>query len=260
MTATRLVLHQFRYDLRSFSRDKQARFTTLALPILLLVVLVTIGGNDKVVQDGHSIAAASFFVPGLIAMAVVSASFANLVVDLVSQRESGILKRRRATPVPAWALIGGRTLTAAAISLATSVALLIVGGNVYDVSIPNHALPAVALIVILGSAAFSTFSYAVAPAIRSTGAIQPVLQIVLLPLYIMSGVFLPDSKNPAWLRDVARALPLEHVTHALHHAFDPHTTGVGLRGLDVLVLAVWIAVALAFAVRRFTWLPRGATG
>ena len=45
--STRLVAHQFRYDLRSFMRDKQARFTTLILPIILLLVLVSVGGGNK---------------------------------------------------------------------------------------------------------------------------------------------------------------------------------------------------------------------
>jgi hypothetical protein len=100
----RLVLHQTRFDLRSFSRDKQARFTTLARPIVLLVAFVSIGGGNKTfVQDGQTITTAVFFVPGLIALAVISASFSNLLTDLVAQRDSGILKRRRATPVPAYA-------------------------------------------------------------------------------------------------------------------------------------------------------------
>ena len=104
LDAVRLVLHQTRFDLRSFSRDKQARFTTLALPVVLLVAFVSVGGGNKTfVQDGQTIKTAVFFVPGLIALAVISASFSNLLTDLVAQRDSGVLKRRRATPVPAFA-------------------------------------------------------------------------------------------------------------------------------------------------------------
>jgi ABC-2 type transport system permease protein len=255
----RLVVHQFRFDVRAFARDKQARFTTLALPVVLLVAFVSIGGGNKtVVQDGRRIASASFYVPGLIALAIVSASFASLVVDLVGQRESGVLKRRRATPVPPWALIGGRAATAVTVSLATALLLLLAGGNIYDIHVPGHALPGVALTVVLGSISFTCFAYAIAPSIRSSGALQPILQLVLFPLYAMSGVLLPDSKNPGWLRDVARALPLEHVSHGLHHAFDPHG-GLGLSLVDVLVLALWTAVAFAVAVKRFSWLPTAAT-
>ena len=76
--STRLVAHQFRYDLRSFMRDKQARFTTLILPIILLLVLVSVGGGNKtVVEGGRHIKVAVFYVPGLIALGVVSASFAE---------------------------------------------------------------------------------------------------------------------------------------------------------------------------------------
>ena len=255
--AARLILHQTRFDLRSFRRDKQARFTTLALPVVLLVAFVSVGGGNKTfVQDGQTITTAVFFVPGLIALAVISASFSNLLTDLVAQRDSGVLKRRRATPVPAFALIGGRTLTAAAISLVTATLLLLAGGNVYDITIPNHALPAVALMIILGSVTFSALAYALAPSIRSSSAIQPVITLVLLPLYAISGVLLPNSKNPAWLNHIASALPLQHLAHGLHHAFDPTTHGLGISPIDLAVLAAWALAALALATRRFTWLPR----
>jgi ABC-2 type transport system permease protein len=253
----RLVLHQARFDLRSFSRNQQARFTTLALPIVLLVAFVSVGGGNKTfVQDGRSITTAVFFVPGLIALAVISASFSNLLTDLVAQRDSGVLKRRRATPVPAYALIGGRTLTATAISLATAALLLIAGGNIYDVAIPNHALPAVAVTIVLGSITFAALAYALAPSIHSSTAIQPVITLILLPLYAISGVLLPNSKNPDWLNQVAGALPLQHLAHALHHAFDPTTHGLGLSPIDLAVLAAWALAALTLAAARFTWLPR----
>ena len=253
----RLVLHQTRFDLRSFSRDKQARFTTLALPIVLLVAFVSIGGGNKTfVQDGHTITTAVFFVPGLIALAVISSSFSNLLNDLVAQRDSGILKRRRATPVPAYALIGGRTLTATTISLATAALLLLAGGNIYNVAIPNHALPAVAITIVLSSITFSALAYALAPSIHSSSAIQPVIQLILLPLYAISGVLLPNSKNPDWLNQIASTLPLQHLAHALHHAFDPTTHGLGISPTDLAILAAWALAALTLAATRFTWLPR----
>ena len=256
LDAVRLVLHQTRFDLRSFSRDKQARFTTLALPVVLLVAFVSVGGGNKTfVQDGQTIKTAVFFVPGLIALAVISASFSNLLTDLVAQRDSGVLKRRRATPVPAFALIGGRTLTAAAISLATALLLLLVGGNFYDINIPNNALPAVAITILFGSVTFSALAYALAPSIRSSTAIQPIIQLILLPLYAISGVLLPNSKNPHWLNEVASVLPLQHLAHGLHHAFDPTTHGIGLSIVDLAVLSAWAVAALVLATQRFTWLP-----
>jgi ABC-2 type transport system permease protein len=160
--------------------------------------------------------------------------------------------------VPAWALIGGRALTAAAVSLATALLLLVAGANIYDIGIPAHALPGVAATIVLGSAAFACFSYALVPSIRSSGAIQPIIQLILFPLYAMSGVLLPDSKNPDWLRHLASVLPLEHVAHGLHHAFDPGS-GLGLSAIDVLVLLGWAGAAIVVALRRFRWLPVAAS-
>ena len=102
-SALSLIVHQGRYELRAFRRDRQAGVTTVAMPLILLVAFVSLAGHHStVVQDGHKISVAQFYVPGLIAFAVVASAFASLLVDLVTLRQSGILKRRRATPVPAW--------------------------------------------------------------------------------------------------------------------------------------------------------------
>jgi ABC-2 type transport system permease protein len=251
-----LVAHQCRYDLRAFRRDRQAGLTTVVMPIVLLVAFVGLAGRHAtVVQDGARISVAQFYVPGLIAFAVVGSAFGSLLVDLVTLRQSGVFKRRRATPVPAGALIGGRTVTAAVVALATTGVLLVIGRNSYDVRVPAGALPAIVLTTLAGTAAFCCFAFAVAPLIRSANGVQPVIQLVLLPLYVISGVLLPDSKNPAIMREIARAFPLEHIAHGLHRAFTVQAPGIGMTAADVAVLGAWIALGLLVAVRRFAWLP-----
>ncbi|MFL5864869.1 MAG: ABC transporter permease [Solirubrobacteraceae bacterium] len=255
--ALSLIIHQCRYELLSFRRDRQAGLTTVVMPLILLVAFVSLAGqHSTVVQDGRTISVAQFYVPGLIAFAVVASSFASLLVDLVTLRQAGILKRRRATPVPAWALIGGRTLSCAAVVLGTSAVLLFIGRNNYNVHFASAALPAIALTIVLGTAAFCCFAYAIAPFIRNVGATQPIIQLVLLPLYIISGVLLPDSKNPEILRQIARVFPLEHIANGLHRAFSLTSPGIGMTAIDLAILAAWIAVGLAVAIQRFQWVPR----
>ena len=93
-----LVLHQARYDLRTLTRNAQARTATIMLPLLLLVLFLGMWGSDRVGPDGA--AASTSYVPGLVALSVIASSFVNLVISVVTQRETGVLKRRRATPVP----------------------------------------------------------------------------------------------------------------------------------------------------------------
>jgi ABC-2 type transport system permease protein len=253
-----LVLHQARYDLRAFLRNKQSRFFTLILPLLFLIIFVSIFGNNTIGHDG--VKASTYYVPGLSALAVIAASFVNLVISITTLRESGVLKRRRSTPVPAWVLIAGRTLTAIGISLVTMAVLLAVGRFAYGVRLPTRTIPGVALTAVVGAAAFCALGYGLSTAIRSADAAQPMVQAIMLPLYFISGVFIPNVNLPDWLRRVAEVFPVQHLADGLRHAYDPAATGAGIVWTDIGVLALWAGIGLVVALRRFTWTPTAATG
>jgi ABC-2 type transport system permease protein len=252
-----VVLHQARFELRSFLRNRQARFFTLVLPLLFLVIFVAVFGNDKV--GALHLPAKVYYVPGISALAVIAASFVNLVISITVLREEGILKRRRATPVPAWVLIAGRTLTALGVSLASVAVLLLLGRFAYGVRIPAHTIPGLAITVVVGSISFSALAYAFSTAIENEDAAQPMVQAVMLPLYFISGVFIPAVNLPSWLSHVAQVFPVEHLSGGLHHAFAPATTGIGIVWSDLGVVALWGAIGLAFALARFSWLPKAAS-
>lgn len=252
-----LVLHQARYELLSFLRNKQARFFTVLLPLAFLVILVGLFGNHTV--GSEHVKESTYYVPGLSAMAVISASFVNLVISITAQRESGVLKRRRATPVPAWVLIAGRALTAMVVSLATMSVLMLVGRFAYHADLPARTVPAVALTAIVGSITFCVLAYALSAVIGSADAAQPVVQATVLPLYFISGVFVPDVDLPSWLRHIAESFPVEHLVDALHHAYAPGAGGAGFAWSDLAVLAVWMVAGSVIALRRFRWMPVAAT-
>jgi ABC-2 type transport system permease protein len=248
-----LVLHQTRYDLLGFLRNRQARFFTLVLPLLFLVIFVSVFGNHTIRPTG--VKASTYYVPGLSALAVIAASFVNLVISVTAQREAGVLKRRRATPVPPWVLIAGRTLTAMAVSLVVMTVLLAVGRFAYGVHLPTSTIPGVAVTAVIGSAAFCVLGYALSTAIGSADAAQPMVQAIMLPLYFISGVFIPNVQLPSWLRHVAEVFPVQHLADGLHHAYDPAVHGVGIVWSDLAVLGVWALVGLVVALHRFRWTP-----
>ena len=251
-----MLLHQARYDLRGFLRNRQARFFTLILPLLFMVIFVGVFGNHTV--GPQHVKASTYYVPGISAMAVIAASFVNLVITITAQREAGVLKRRRATPVPAWVIIGGRTLTAMGVSLAAMGVLLVLGRVAYGVSLPGSTVPAVILTAVLGSATFCAVGYALSTQIASADSAQPMVQAIMLPLYFISGVFIPNPNLPSWLQHVATFFPVEHLADALHHAYDPTVQGTGFVWGDLSVLAAWAAAGLMVALRRFAWTPAAA--
>ena len=252
-----LVLHQARYDLLGILRNRQARFFTLFLPLIFLVIFVGVFGNHRVPPG---VKASTYYVPGLSALAVIASSFVNLVISITAQREGGILKRRRATPVPAWVLIAGRTLTAVTVSLVVLTVLVLFGRFVYHVKLHTSALPAVALTAVVGSITFCVLGYALSTVIANEDAAQPTVQALMLPLYFISGVFVPNLQLPAWLRHVAEVFPVQHLSDGLHNAYSPTVHGVGIVWSDIGVLGIWFAIGLAVNFFRFSWLPKAAAG
>src|SRR3954447_26697036 len=254
MTAA-LAWHQFRYDLRAFLRNRQSRFFTLALPVIFLVIFASVFSGETVDVAGGELDESVAYVRALIAMGLIGAAFGNLIVSVTEQRESGILKPRRATPMPASAIIGGRVLTAMATALAITVVLLAVGWIAYGAHVPGRSAGALIVTVIVGAASFCCLGFAVASMVRNEDAATPVTQAVMLPLYFISGVFVPTDTLPHWLLQVASLFPVRHLAAALLAAYNPHVRGAGFAWSDLLVVAVWGVGGLVLAVRRFSWVP-----
>jgi ABC-2 type transport system permease protein len=258
-SSARLIGHQFRYDLRALLRDRQAQFFTLFLPVLLLVIFASIfGGHGHTVPvPGGRIKTSVSYVPGITTFGIIAAAFINLVVSVTAQRESGVLKRRRATPIPAIALIGGRALTSVVVAIATATILVVIGWAAYGASVPGRTAPALVITIVVGTLSFCGLGFAAASIIHDQDAAQPVTQALILPLNFISGVFVPLSIIPHWLADVANVFPVRRLADALLIAYNPHTRGAGLAGVDLLIIAAWGVAGLVVAVRRFKWQPLG---
>lgn len=254
----RLALHQFRYDLRAFLRNRQSRFFTLVLPVLFLVIFASVFGRRNTVEvAGGPINTPVYYVPGIIALGIISAAFMNLVISVTAQRESGALKRRRATPVPAAAIIAGRALTSVVVALCIAALMLIIGWPAYNATVPGRTAPALVVTVIIGAVAFCCLGFALASVIRNQDSAQPITQATMLPLYFISGVFVATSVLPHWLVDIADVFPVHHLAAALLTAYNPHTAGAGFAGTDLLVVAAWGVGGLVIALWRFSWVPLG---
>jgi len=253
----RLSLHQFRFDLSAFARNRQSRFFTIALPVIFLLIFASVfgGGHNVTKVPGGTIPTKEYYVPSIITLGIIAASFVNLVISVTAQRETGVLKRRRSTPVPATAIIAGRSLTSAVAALFITAVLLAIGWIFFKAHVPAHTAPALAVTVVIGTLAFCTMGYALASVIHNQDAAQPITQAVMLPLYFISGVFISVSILPHWLVNVADVFPVRHLAAALLVAYNPHTSGSGFAWGDLLVVIAWGVGGLMIALRRFSWVP-----
>jgi ABC-2 type transport system permease protein len=256
-TVPHKVRHQFSADLRCFVRNRESVFWTLAMPVLFLLIFGSVFQHQNVAVPGGRIDEPVYYVPGIIAFAIIASTFSNLVTSVVRYREAGIYKRRRATPVSADTIIESRALVGAFSALVITIVLLAIGWAAFAAHIPGRTAPAFVLDVIVGATVFCCLGFAVASLIRNADAAQPAVLGIVLPLAMISGVFIPILELPAWLIDIAKVFPIHALADAFLTAYNPHTLGSGINWADLGILAAWGAIGLVVALRRFSWLPRG---
>ncbi len=252
---TRLVAHQVRYELIKFWRDPQAVFFTVALPVVFLVIFAAIFGNQTI-DDRSGLKVSTYYVPGIIALGVMAASFVALAIGLVEQRERGVLKRLRATPLPASAYIASRAAIALVLTALIAVILTLIGRVLYGVTIPTDRAPGVLLTLAVGTTAFCCLGFAVSGVIGSANAAPAVTNGIMLPLQMLSGIFFPVSQIPDAVLTVAKVFPVYHLATGLLEGFDPNGAPGGIDPVALAVLAAWGALGAVIAVRTFRWEPQ----
>ncbi|HXD57227.1 MAG TPA: ABC transporter permease [Thermoleophilaceae bacterium] len=253
-----LIAHEAKYELLAAWRNPRARFFTVIFPLILMVIFGSAFHGTTTV-DGVSVGLTRFFVPSVLTLSLVTASYATLVISMANARETGILKRRRATPVPASVLVAGKALATLVTAVGMTALLLVLAQAAYGVGFSASALLAIAAAVVIGTLALSCVGYAVSGLIGNADAAQPIVQATLLPLYFISGVWIPTDQLPSGLQHIAALFPIEHLANALHLASVHGSLSGAFAPRDLLVLAAWAAGAAIFAARRFSWLPSTAT-
>ena len=243
-----LTAWQVAYEQRAFWRNRTRAFFSFGMPIMLLLLFGSLNSGARIEELGN-IPYVVFFLPGILAYGIVITQFVNMAGGLAIQRDNGLLKRMRGTPLPGWAYVAGRVVSTAAISAIMAVVMLVLGRVFYGVHVRAEALPAIAIAVLLGAATFAALGMAAVSMIPNAEAAPVVANVLILPLSFISGIWYPMTGAPQWLLDVAKVFPVERLANALHTAFDPVNHASAFAGSDLLVLGVWLVVGVRLAMR-----------
>jgi ABC-2 type transport system permease protein len=180
----------------------------------------------------------------------------TLAMTLVIAREDGRLKRGRGTPMPPWVFIAGRIGNSIVVAVLMLALLATIGGLLFGVNVPWDRLPAIVLTLVVGAAAFCCLGIALTTAIPSQDAAAPIVNALLLPLYFLSGVFIPEDQLPSSVIHFADLFPIRHFFDAFFDAYVP-AGGSAVSWDNLAVVAIWGVAGALLAVRFFRWTPRG---
>ncbi|WP_017572438.1 ABC transporter permease [Nocardiopsis halotolerans] len=192
-----------------------------------------------------------WFIPGLLVMlALFTAGFSGF--SLLPEMASGAHERLLATPVSRVALLLGRVLRDVATMLAQMVLIIVlVVPFGFRVSVVG-AVVGLLLLAVLGTG-LATLSYLTAMAVKQTYVFAPILQTVIMPLMLLSGVLLPMDLAPTWLYVLSRVNPVAHVVDAQRALFAGEWgASVGIGWAVAVVLTVVALAVGSRAMRRLS--------
>jgi ABC-2 type transport system permease protein len=245
----RVFLHEVRAQLLLYTRSKELAFFTFLLPLIMFVLLGSTYGDNRI----DNLRGANFLEAGMLGYGVVSTAFAGLAIFMVLRRESGILKRVRATPLPAWAYITA-VLVSTLIAFAASAACMIaIGRGLFSVPLPDRWLSLV-LTLLLGALSFAALGLGMTVVVRSAEGASATVNAVYLPMAFISGSFFSPHSFPPFLRAIANVLPLTYFIRLTRDVM-LHGDQIWNAGRSVAVVAAWGLFGAIVAFRRFRWEP-----
>lgn len=265
----RLLARQLVAEQKIFWRNPMSAGFTIVFPLLFLVIFSALNGDRLIdLPDGQIVHYTSYYLPGIVVFAGVSACFTNLAVNLTQRRDDGVLKRKRSTPLPTWALFVGLLASQTVVTVLMAGLTSALAITAFHVAVPRHVL-ALAGVVLLGAAMLCSLGVAMTVVIPNQDAAPAVVNIISFPLLFLSGLFFPVGKGT--LRSLGFVLPLARMQRAVFDSFAPAvrrcadvahcrapvTHAAGPRAGDVAVMAAWLGVGTLVSLRRFRWVKKG---
>lgn len=248
-------------ELKTFFRTPELAFFTFLLPVFFVVIFSTVFSGDIEGPGGAKVAFSQYFVAGMIASGVMSTTFANLAGTIAVEQHEGLLKRLSGTPLPRSSYFIGKLGVALVISAIQAVIILGIGVTAFGMSLPSDPAKWAAFfaVFVLGVSACSLLGIAYTRLIPNSNSAAPIIQVPLLVLQFISGVYFQYDQIPGWLQVIASVFPLKWMAQGFRYVFLPKWVGARDYGGEwhlervLLVLAVWTAASAGMAVLFFRW-------
>ena len=218
-------------------------------PVLYLVLFAPLLKSIASMPGFPPGGAYNVFVPGLLIQLGLFGA-AGVGFSLIAELRFGVIERLRVTPVSRLALLLGRALRDV-MTLVIQSLILVLLAVPFGLSVHVGGLLIVLGLIALIGLMMASISYTLAFALRSEDAFAPLIFTATLPILLLSGVLLPLSLAPGWLRNISRVNPLSYAVNAGRAIFNDHLGDPSVvRGLAIM--AVLAVAAVVVAARSFS--------
>ena len=256
----RLGAHQIGLELRQFARSREQVMFTILFPVIMMVIFGSIFDADI----GAGVTYTQYFVSGMVAAGLMVTGFQALAIQIPIERDRGVLKRYRSTPMPRSVYFIGKVGMVVVLAVTQVVLLLAVAVPFFDVSLPATGARwlTLAWVIVLGTTACTLTGIAFSSVPKSSRGATAIVTPVALVLQFISGVFFVFTQLPGWMQQIAALFPLKWMCQGMRAVFLPDAFGAqepagGFElGRVALVLAAWCVLGLVLCLATFRWTRR----
>lgn len=240
LRAIKIVWHR---DMIRFLRDKPRIITALLQPMLYLFVLGS--GLGAAVPRASGVDLRMFMFPGVMAMAVLFTCFFS-AGSMVWDREFGFMREMLVAPVNRGAILVGKCFGGATVGTFQGLVMFAVAGLVGVPYSPSLMLGVFAELVLL-SFAITALAVMISARIRSMQAFMALVQMLMMPLFFLSGALFPLTGLPGWLTVLTRLDPLTYAVDPIRRLVLAHAApGLPFVGVTwrAWIVPTWLELAL----------------
>jgi ABC-2 type transport system permease protein len=233
-------------EIKVFMREPLGAIGSIVMPVLLYLVFTHLGLR---MGAPTRVAASDFFrftVPVIVAIFIAINAVLSLIAIVSIYRESGILKRLRATPLRPWTILTAHVFVKLLLTTVT-LALMLLAGRRYFPAGVHIPVVSFAIALVITTWSILSIGFLIASLVPTARFAQPVGAIVLYPMMVLSGLFIPREILPPWLSH----LPLSYAVSLLQGIWKGDAWSAHLG--DVAALALVFAVCMALSARLFRW-------
>jgi ABC-type multidrug transport system permease subunit len=205
--------------------------------------------NDLVHEAGARYI--DFVVPGLLGMNLMGSAIWGLGFSIVEARQKKLLKRFVASPMPRWEYLASYILSRLVLLVIEVIAFLGFSKLVFGVPF-RGSLWELGLLCVLTSLSLSSLGLLIASRAKTIEAVSGLMNLAMLPMWILSGIFFSATRFPKLIQPIVQALPLTAAIDALR---GNKLQGMSLSqlGAPMAVLAAWLVVPFVISLRIFRW-------
>jgi ABC-2 type transport system permease protein len=252
-----LAYRQGVIEVKQFLRSRESVVFTMAFPVIMIFIFASIFTWN--IAPGVKFT--QYFITGMIATGLMTVGFQSLAIQIPMERDKGILKRLRGTPMPKWVYFAGKSIMVLAIGLAEMVILLAVSAVFFGLDLPSSAAAWLTFgwVCALGITACTLCGIAFSSLARTARSGPAVATPVALVLQFISGVFFVFTDLPTWMQQLAALFPLKWMCQGLRSVFLPSSfasmepAGSWELGKVAVVLAAWCVIGLVLCLTTFRW-------